>query len=111
MSNRVSQKKNRSQPPSLNTAKNQQSAASRIAIGSAFVATVAALISAWLAFKQFQLQTVQTNMQVEQTELSKEQVKFQTLQTFPVLSVRRKPLDAQLALQNSKCAVLQRNFV
>ena len=96
MSNRVFQKKNRSQPPSLNTSKNQQSAASRIAIGSAFVATIAALISAWLAFKQFQLQTVQTNMQVEQTELSKEQAKFQTLQTLPVLSVKRKPLDAQL---------------
>ena len=96
MSNKVFQKKNRLQPPSLNTSKNQQSAASRIAIGSAFVATIAALISAWLAFKQFQLQTVQTNMQVEQSELSKEQAKFQTLQTLPVLSVKRKPLDAQL---------------
>lgn len=76
-------------PPSV-----REAPLSKLAVLSTVVATIAALVSAWVAYKQFQLQAVQTSMQAEQATLAKEQVKTQALQALPVLTVKRKTVDA-----------------
>lgn len=72
----------------------QESVPSKLAVVSTVVATIAALISVWVAYKQFQLQAVQTTMQAEQAALAKEQTRIQTLQALPVLTVKRKTVNA-----------------
>lgn len=72
----------------------QEAPSSKLAVLSTVVATIAALVSAWVAYKQFQLQAVQTSMQAEQATLAKEQMKTQALQALPVLTVKRKTIDA-----------------
>jgi hypothetical protein len=63
------------------------STTSKLAVVSTVVATIAALISAWVAYKQYQLQAVQTT-------LASAQVRIQSLQTLPVLTVMRKTVNA-----------------
>lgn len=54
---------------------------------------IVTIISVWVAYKQFQLQAVQTTMQAEQVALSKEHVRIQALQALPVLTVKRKTVN------------------
>ena len=78
----------------MGPSRSQESVSSKLAVASSVVATIAALISVWVAYKQFQLQAVQTTMQTEQAALAKEQVRIQALQALPVLTIKRKTVNA-----------------
>ncbi|MGI0015241.1 MAG: hypothetical protein ACREBU_17640 [Nitrososphaera sp.] len=79
-----------------NHSRSQELASSKLAVASTVVATIAALVSAWVAYKQFELQAVQTTMQAEQAALAKQQVRIQALQALPILTVKRKTVNAKL---------------
>ena len=57
------------------------------------IATLAAILSVWVAYRQLQLQAEQTAMQVEQARLAKSLARQAAIQNLSNLYVRRRVLD------------------
>jgi hypothetical protein len=62
---------------------------SPLLIYSSVLATLAALLSLWVAYKQYGLQDVQTRFSAEQTEISRLQAKTQVAQNLPLFHIER----------------------
>lgn len=63
---------------------------SLLLIYSSVLATLATVLSAWVAYKQYELQGVQTKLTTEQIEISRLQTKSQIAQNLPSFQIERR---------------------
>lgn len=63
---------------------------SPLLIYSSILATLATVLSAWVAYKQYELQGIQTKLVAEQIEISRLQTKSQIAQNLPLFQIERR---------------------